>query len=120
MGEKECDLKDGDKVQIKYGWCNDGRKGSVVGCPVFIEQWWIPILWDDEEDPDFHKDAGLILRPKEPKALWEHLSNLMEDTISDGFYKEMSRNSLKWIKRNLLWMSVAQREWIDKEIGRCQ
>ncbi len=46
-------------VKIKEGWHQVGRKGKQVGREIFAEQWWTPVLWDDEEDPDFFKSAGL-------------------------------------------------------------
>jgi len=53
------------RVRIKCGWSGAGNSGTAVGEPVFIEQWWLPILWDGEEDPDFHKLAGIELKPKD-------------------------------------------------------
>lgn len=46
-------------VVIRDGWENAGKRGMVLGPPVFVEQNWTPVLWDDEDDPDFHKTAGL-------------------------------------------------------------
>jgi hypothetical protein len=46
-------------VRIKVGWEDAGRLGKQLGEPVFVQQWWTPVLWDDEEDPTFHKTAGL-------------------------------------------------------------
>ena len=47
------------KVRIKKNWGDAGRVGTQLGEPVFVLQWWTPLVWDDEEDPDFHKTAGL-------------------------------------------------------------
>jgi len=49
----------GTRLQIAPGWYEEGKKGTVVGHDVFVEQFWTPILWDDEDDPDFHKAIGL-------------------------------------------------------------
>ncbi len=46
-------------VAIKADWYDAKKKAVQVGPPVFVEQWWVPVLWEDEEDPDFHKAAGL-------------------------------------------------------------
>jgi len=46
-------------VRVKEGWEEAGRKGTVLGEQIFLGQWWCPILWEDEEDPDFHKSTGL-------------------------------------------------------------
>lgn len=48
------------RVMICDGWRDAGKIGTTLGPPVFAEQNWTPVLWDDEEDPDFHKTAGLI------------------------------------------------------------
>lgn len=40
--------------------CQDaGRCGTVAGAEVLAGQWWCPVLWDDAEDPDFHKSSCL-------------------------------------------------------------
>ena len=61
-------MKKGDRVWIKADWYGGGRIGTVLGDPVFVQQEWVPVLWDDEEDPDFHKMAGLeIYEPFTPE-----------------------------------------------------
>jgi hypothetical protein len=35
--------------------------GTVLAEPVFVEQEWLPVKWDDREDPDFCKLASLLL-----------------------------------------------------------
>lgn len=47
----------GQRVKIKegYGYLGEGREGVAIGEPVEIDQYWIPIKWDDEEDPNWHK-----------------------------------------------------------------
>lgn len=48
------------KVRIKYGWEGVGKSGLVIGEPIRVSgQDWLPVLWDDEEDPDFHKLEGI-------------------------------------------------------------
>lgn len=53
----------GEKLRIKKGWHNSGKVGSRVGPDVQLRgpgsMMWTPILWDGEEDPDFHKAPGL-------------------------------------------------------------
>lgn len=49
----------GNKVCIADGWADAGREGIVVGRQFFSGQWWCPIVWPDEDDPDLHKSAGL-------------------------------------------------------------
>lgn len=47
------------RIQVRAGWDEAGRKGWRLGPDVYIHQDWTPVLWDDEEDPTFHKSAGL-------------------------------------------------------------
>lgn len=47
------------KVKIKQGWEREGAELTVIGPPVWNEQWWVPVLDPDEEEPTFHKAAGL-------------------------------------------------------------
>ncbi len=55
-----------ERVVIREGWHEAGRQGTALGEPVFVEQDWLPVKWDDEEDPTFHKRAGLTFAPDEP------------------------------------------------------
>lgn len=57
------------RVEIKEGWHEAGKGGRLIG-PAFVserEQPWAAVLWDDEEDPDWFKTAGLIFH-KETKG----------------------------------------------------
>ena len=47
------------KVRVKDGWGGAGNKGVCLGEPVFVGQWWLPVKWDNEDDPDFFKITGL-------------------------------------------------------------
>ncbi len=47
------------KIRIKEGWEGFGKSGRALGEPVWVEQFWLPVLWDDEENPEFHKLAGI-------------------------------------------------------------
>lgn len=54
----------GTRCRIKKGWVNEGKEGDAF-CYFQPEfgQYWVVVQWDDEEDPDLHKAAGLeILR----------------------------------------------------------
>ena len=53
-------------VKIRDGWQWAGRVGLVLASPICTRQYplsggqsWTPVLWEDEEDPDFFKTAGL-------------------------------------------------------------
>lgn len=47
-------------VRIKNGWHEAGRQGLALAEPIYVSgQDWLPIKWDDEVDPDFHKLAGI-------------------------------------------------------------
>ena len=48
------------KMMIKEGWDRSGRVGTRLGPDITVGTMnWTPILWDDEEDPDWHKSVGL-------------------------------------------------------------
>jgi len=47
------------RVKIKSGWEGAGREGVVLGETVLTGQEWVPMKFDDEEDPEFFKKAGL-------------------------------------------------------------
>ena len=49
------------RVMISAGWHGAGRQGTAVGSPVVLGgQTWTGVRWDGEEDPDWHKAAGLV------------------------------------------------------------
>ncbi len=47
------------RVQVKKGWGDAGRKGTLFTKPIKFGNDWVGVLWDDEEDPDWFKAAGL-------------------------------------------------------------
>ena len=55
----DANLRQGERVRIRAGWGGGGREGMRLGPDVYVRQEWTPVLWDDEEDPDWHKAAGL-------------------------------------------------------------
>ena len=63
----ERDDAEPKRVKVKDGWMDAGKEGRLVG-PAFVTdggQAWAAILWDDEEDPDWHKTAGLIFEKRD-------------------------------------------------------
>jgi hypothetical protein len=82
MEEKSrIDWKQGDIAAIKPGWHRFGVLFRVLGPAIFLKQWWVPVADPDEEDPDFHKEAGLeLLEPRDnyiPTSLRTHYENEM-------------------------------------------
>lgn len=49
----------GKRVKIKPNWNGEGIEGLALGEPVLVQQLWLPVLFDGEEDPTFHKLAGV-------------------------------------------------------------
>jgi len=47
-------------VAIRTGWEGEGRTGQYLG-RVMKDQWWAIVVWDDEEDPETFKFAGLTI-----------------------------------------------------------
>lgn len=54
----------GKRIQVKEGWHEFGKTGIALGEPVFVEQDWLPLKWDDEDDPTFNKLAGIELKKR--------------------------------------------------------
>jgi hypothetical protein len=46
------------RVRIKQGWDEAGRTGTALA-EGYVNQTWVMVLWDDEEDPDNYKAASL-------------------------------------------------------------
>lgn len=60
MSEKSrVGWKAGDTAGLKIGWYGYPKEFKVLGPAVFVQQWWVPILDPDDEDPSFFKEAGL-------------------------------------------------------------
>lgn len=53
------DWKMGDTAVIRKEWHDGGKRLQVLGSAVYVQQWWVPVLDPDEEDPTFYKEAGL-------------------------------------------------------------
>jgi len=52
----------GSRIRIRDGWDEAGREGVCLGKKVtspHTGQEWLPVCWDDEEDPDFFKPAAI-------------------------------------------------------------
>lgn len=51
------------RVVIKSGFEGAGRRGWIIGSTLELYEIgnikWVPVLWDDEEDPDWFKASGL-------------------------------------------------------------
>lgn len=59
-----CDTKDIQpkimKAKVKEGWHDAGKICEVIGLPIHVNGMsWMPIVWEDEEDPDWFKSSGL-------------------------------------------------------------
>lgn len=55
-------FKAGDLVRIKKGWDKAGRLGKVLGeSIIYRDIEWTPVIWEEEEDPDWNKTIGLEL-----------------------------------------------------------
>lgn len=60
-GTKQSHFRTCAKIVVRDGWVDAGRVGIALGTSIFVEQWWTPVLWADEDDPTFFKTAGLKL-----------------------------------------------------------
>jgi hypothetical protein len=76
----------GSRVTIKTGWDGAGRSGTVIGKPTYQGgQPWTPVVWDDDEDPDWIKTAAVV-----PEALSQHHTILVTVTSTLSFLDAMS------------------------------
>lgn len=53
----------GVRCRIKQGWAGAGREGDAF--MYFHDnkgQVWIALQWDDDDDPDLHKAAGMEIK----------------------------------------------------------
>jgi len=85
------------RVRIRSGWEGVGRKGTVLGNPIFHEQDWLPVLWDGESDPDFIKMRAVEVldSDNESDGLRKALEDIMRHLeLSIG--KEGARLSAVW------------------------
>ena len=59
----------GVRCKIAFGWERAGRTGEAISYFDYAcEQLWVVVKWDDEDDPDIHKAAGILIkRPGERK-----------------------------------------------------
>lgn len=63
--DRRDEFHEGSRVQMRDGWLRsnpdeiEGICGTVIGKPVFSGQWWLPVKWDDEDDPNWIKMNGV-------------------------------------------------------------
>lgn len=58
--EWSCSKVSPARVRVKFGVLGAGQEGTRLGPDVYAHnQHWTPVLWDDEEDPDFFKTRCL-------------------------------------------------------------
>ena len=53
--------KKDQRVKVAPGWDRAGREGVVLAPSVWLQQEWVPVLWDDEEDPYWIKAAAILV-----------------------------------------------------------
>lgn len=53
----------GVRCRIKAGWAEAGKEGEIIAYfTQCCNQMWALVKWDDEEDPDCHKAAGIEIK----------------------------------------------------------
>lgn len=52
-------IRKGSRIRIKRDWFGGGSAGKALGAPILLDQHWVPVLFDVDEDPCFFKLAGL-------------------------------------------------------------
>ncbi len=53
----------GVRCKIAPQWEGAGREGHAI-CyfDSYVDQLWVVVKWNDDDDPDLHKAAGLLLK----------------------------------------------------------
>ena len=55
-------VRDIVKGKIRKGWWGAGKEFQILGPSINVKnQYWTPILYDGEEDPDFLKTEAIEL-----------------------------------------------------------
>jgi hypothetical protein len=106
------------RVVIREGWYEAGKQGTALGEPVFVLQDWVPVKWDDDEDPDFNKKAGLTFAPEpvEPVDPWDvlHAINMqatrMERATSEHKYLVYDLEQIARLSENALATYITTEE----------
>lgn len=64
-------LDAGSRIRIRSGWDGAGCMGTLLHGPIYDlkKQSWMCIQWDDDEDPELHKTAGLEIAHSSWKAM---------------------------------------------------
>ncbi len=60
----------GVRCRIRDGWGGAGRQGEAIVYFDGRDQLWVAVQWDDEDDPDIHKAAGLQVK-RNGSRKWE-------------------------------------------------
>lgn len=76
------------RVRVKEQYDRAGRFGWQVGPQISEDQPWIPVMWDDADDPDFFKKAGLefLEHGQEQRELRETILSTVTDLVSQFVY----------------------------------
>ncbi|KKN96792.1 hypothetical protein LCGC14_0164360 [marine sediment metagenome] len=76
------------RVRVKGNYDTGGRLGWQIGPEIYAEQWWIPVLWDDDEDPDCFKKVGLnfLDHGQEQRELRQNILDIVTDLVSKFMY----------------------------------
>ena len=89
----------GDKIRIRKGWGDAGGTGVCLGPEIFVEQDWVPVIWDGDEDPTFSKAAGLevweCLKPCNANAPCDDCEEYWNRMRAEGFWDD----SIGWSAR---------------------
>ena len=66
--------------RVKAGWVDAGRRGIFFG-QVYAQQAWAVVRWDDEDDPETFKSAGIEVIQIGDAEKWQPLPPLPERKV---------------------------------------
>lgn len=92
----ECSRNGPRRVRTKPGTYEHPLEGVRIGGDVEIEGMsWTPVLWDDEEDPDWHKTACLEFKTQ-PMPLEFDIGPPGDGSLTIDVDHEKKRVSFTW------------------------
>lgn len=86
------------RVRIKKGWNDAGMMGTVLADSVFCLQNWVPVLWDDQEDPDFIKESALEIVTPDMEKKPGKIDEILREMLNTGIPGTLKPNEYGWKK----------------------
>lgn len=81
------------RIPLDMNYADEGREGVAVGEPLsepYFSQPWLPVRWDDEEDPDWFQADMVEALPRgtddaDILSVWNHLAPYIAEEADLGY-----------------------------------